>query len=116
MNRIKQLREELNLNQEDLGKVIGVTSQAIGLYENEKRKLDTETAAIIADYFNVSIDYLMCKTDTRTKQDNFTDLLGLIEAGFTKDNYIPPTEKQKEQIKTILETILEDNKINKQDK
>jgi len=115
MNRIKQLREELKLSQEDLGKVVGVTSQAIGLYENEKRRLDTETAAAIADYFKVSIDYLMCKTDIKTKQDDLNDLLGLIEAGFTKDNYIPPTEKQKEQIKTILETILEDNKINKED-
>lgn len=38
------------------------------------------------------------------------DLLDLAKVGFTKENYNPPTEKQKEQIKTIIETILKDNK------
>ena len=59
MNRIKDLRIEKGINQEELGKLIGVTSQGMGLIENEKRKLDTKTASILADFFNVSIDYLI---------------------------------------------------------
>ena len=41
------------------------------------------------------------------------DLLDLAKVGFTKENYNPPSDKQKEQIRTILETILEDNKKDK---
>ena len=46
MNRIKDLRIEKDINQETLGKLIGVTPQGMGLIENEKRKLDTK--AVIA--------------------------------------------------------------------
>lgn len=46
-------------------------------------------------------------TDSKSTSD---DLLDLAKVGFTKANYNPPTEKQKEQIRAIIETILQDNK------
>ena len=42
------------------------------------------------------------------------DPLGLAKVGFSMDEYTPPTEKQKEQIRDLLEVILKDNK--KEDK
>lgn len=114
MNRIKFLREEKGIYQKDLAKLLNVSIPAINYYENEKRSLDTKSALILAEYFNVSVDYLLGKSDIRNSENNADDLLGLAKVGFTKENYNPPTEKQKEQIRTIIETILEDNKKDKQ--
>lgn len=109
MNRIKQLREERKMNQVELGKVIGVSGQAMGMYENEKRGLDTNIASILADFFGVSIDYLMCKSDIRNPEKQ-EDPLGLAKIGFNMKDYNPPTEIQKQQIKGLLEVIMKDNK------
>lgn len=58
MNRLKELREEKNLSQRELGKAIGVTGQAISLYERGDRQLKLKTLGKLADYFGVSVDYL----------------------------------------------------------
>lgn len=65
MNRIKMLREEKGVFQKDLAKLLKVSIPAINYYENEKRAMDTETASMLADYFNVTVDYLLCKTNIK---------------------------------------------------
>lgn len=58
-NRIKELREQNNLSQTDLGKILGVTRQGISLYENNERKnIPADYLNKLADTFNVSVDYL----------------------------------------------------------
>lgn len=83
MNRIKFLREEKGIFQKDLAELLNITTPAINYYENEKRAIDTKTASILADYFNVSIDYLLGKTDIRTNKTNPAVVLvyGTIPAG-----------------------------------
>ena len=71
MNRIKLLREERGLFQKDLAKLLNVSTPSINYYENEKRAIDTKTASILADYFGVSIDYLLGKSDVRNIEDEF---------------------------------------------
>lgn len=61
MNNIKKLREDKDLSQAELGKIFGVTSQAIGLYERGLRNMPLELLSKMADYFNVTIDYLLGK-------------------------------------------------------
>lgn len=58
MNRLKELRKENNLSQRELGKAIGVTGQAISLYERGDREPKLKTLGKLADYFGVSVDYL----------------------------------------------------------
>lgn len=70
MNRIKLLREEKNIYQKDLAKLLDVSVPAINYYENEKRAMDTKTALTLAEYFDVSVDYLLGKTDVRNNIDN----------------------------------------------
>jgi len=65
MNRIKELRKEKNMTQSDLAKLLNVSYRSVGFYENEKRDPDTHTLKILADLFDVSIDYLLGITDTR---------------------------------------------------
>lgn len=70
MNRIKLLREEKNIYQKDLAKLLHVSIPAINYYENEKRAIDTKTAKILADYFDVSLDYLLGRCDSRNGNES----------------------------------------------
>lgn len=114
MNRIKILREEFNYTQQDLADKLDCSKSVIGLYESETRKPSMEVLIKMSEIFNCSIDYILCKSDIRNPEKAQDDPLGLAKIGFSMDNYTPPTEKQKEQIRDLLEVILKDNK--KEDK
>lgn len=62
-DRLKRLRLEKKLTQEELGKKINVTKVSISGYENGNRTPDTETLQKLADFFNVTTDYLLGRTD-----------------------------------------------------
>jgi transcriptional regulator with XRE-family HTH domain len=110
LNRLKQLRKEKNINQDVLAKILGIEVAGISKLETGRVPLKDEYIIKLSEYFNVSSDYLLGKSDIRKPETQNEDLLDLAKVGFTKDNYNPPSDKQKEQIRTILETILEDNK------
>lgn len=69
MNRLKELRIEKGLLQADVAKVINKSDRLVGFYENGKRDMSTETLAILADFFNVSIDYFLGKSDIRKSDE-----------------------------------------------
>ena len=114
--RLALLRKEKHLNQEEFAKKLGYTRTAISAWEVGRNEPSNADTIKIADFFNVSVDYLLGKSDIRKPEIQKEDLLDLAKVGFTKENYNPPSDKQKEQIRTILETILEDNKKDKMEK
>lgn len=59
MNRIKSLRKAKKITQKQLGDVLGVAESTISMYESGNRQPDVDTMRKIADYFNVTIDYLI---------------------------------------------------------
>lgn len=59
MNRIRQVRKELKITMKELGEIIGVAESTISMYETGNREPDLRTLSQIADYFNVSVDYLL---------------------------------------------------------
>lgn len=59
MLNLLQLRKNENLSQEQLAKIIGVSKAAYGHYEREERELGYDMLCKLADYFNVSVDYLI---------------------------------------------------------
>ena len=63
--RIKNLREERGLSQEALGAVIGVKRFSIYTYEKGRACPDMKGLIALADYFDVSLDYLAGRTDNR---------------------------------------------------
>ena len=65
MNHIKILRVEKNLSQEDLAKQMNVTQTAVSQWEKGKTNPDMKTADKLADFFAVSVDYLLGRTDER---------------------------------------------------
>lgn len=63
--RLKILREEFKLSQLDLANKLNMSQQAISAYEKETREPDIETINKLANFFGVSIDYLLGKSDIR---------------------------------------------------
>lgn len=89
-NILKELREDENLTQDELGKILKVTRQTISNYEKGKRMPDYEMMEEIADYFNIDLAYLSGKQKKKNrfseknlsnKSKNTVPLLGTIAAG-----------------------------------
>lgn len=79
MNRIKELRIEKKISQSHLAKFLNTTQQSISFYEIEKRDPDIKTLELLSDYFDVSIDYLLCKSDVRNPNKLIEDFNSLSE-------------------------------------
>lgn len=69
-DRLKELRKENNMTQSDLGKILGVGKTTISMYENGNSTPNDEIKLKIAEYFNISLDYLLGKSDIK----NYTNL------------------------------------------
>jgi len=64
-DRLKLLRTEKGLIQKDLADLLKVSISTVGMYERNKRDPDTTTLSTLADYFDVSVDYLLDRTEYR---------------------------------------------------
>lgn len=58
MNRIKELRKKNHLTLKDMGSKLNMLDSTLSQYENEKRTPNEATWQALADFFNVSVDYL----------------------------------------------------------
>ena len=63
MIRLKELRREKNISQIKLAIDLCMNQNSISRYENGERQADYQTLIKFADYFDVSIDYLLGRTD-----------------------------------------------------
>lgn len=61
--RLKELREKKNISQLKLALDLNMNQNSISRYETGAREADYKTLIAFADYFNVSIDYLLERTD-----------------------------------------------------
>lgn len=70
-NRIKDLREDMDLRQCDLANATGIDQRTISNYETGKTSPDSDALIKLADFFNVSIDYLVGRKsfDTQTNEE-----------------------------------------------
>lgn len=77
--RLKELRNQKNMTQDELGKILNVSGKTIGTWERDSRQPNIETINALANYFNVSTDYLLGrKEDSKTTNDDKqVDLTGI---------------------------------------
>ncbi len=61
--RIKNLREDNDLTQKQLSKILNISQVAYSYYELNKRNIPLELLSILADFYDTSIDYLLYRTD-----------------------------------------------------
>lgn len=64
--RLKELRKARGISQLKLAMDLGMNQNSISRYEGGAREADYQTLIALADYFNVSIDYLLERTDDPT--------------------------------------------------
>jgi len=61
--RLKELRKQKHISQVRLSIEMNMAQNTISQYENEIRQADYETLIAFADFFDVSVDYLLGRTD-----------------------------------------------------
>ncbi|GCD12687.1 helix-turn-helix domain-containing protein [Clostridium tagluense] len=65
-NRLHALREDSDLTSEEFANKLHITTRALNYYENNMREPSFPLLIQMADYFNVSTDYLLGRTDIQT--------------------------------------------------
>ena len=73
MNRIKNLREELNMTQQELADKLEGAKSTVAMYEKGNRKPSLEVLVKLSEIFDCSIDYLLGKTDVRKPIENINN-------------------------------------------
>jgi len=98
--RLRQLRQDSGLTQGELGKVFNVTNVGVAKWEADTRFPDRSMLIKIADHFEVSVDYLLCRTDHKDAaiyNDN------ALEIEYSQQTY--PDGLTHEKVLEILETL-----------
>lgn len=62
-NRLKELRKSRGYTQISLQMQTGIEQALLSKFENAERIPPTETLMRLAEFYNVSIDYILCRTD-----------------------------------------------------
>ncbi len=101
--RIKQLRLDNNMSQEELGKLVGISKVSVWQWENGINYPNNETLLKLADYFQVSTDYLLGKSDIRNINNENEDYrIAFDDIG--KD-YAELEDSEKDMIKTMIKAF-----------
>ncbi len=80
MNRIRELRENIGLRQIDVAKATGIDQKTLSNYETGKTNPDSYALIQLADFFDVSTDYLVGRIDIIYPTINKEDICKKIDA------------------------------------
>lgn len=125
-SRLKDLRNERKLTQDDLGKLLNVSGKTIGTWERDSRQPNIESINKLATIFGVTTDYLLGNSDEKKSQKYYDlsdkekndiaiqaeRLMEGIESGHNLNFYgEPATKEQKDRILIAVKTAMEMNKM-----
>ena len=125
-SRLKDLRNERKLTQDDLGKLLNVSGKTIGTWERDSRQPNIESINKLATIFGVTTDYLLGNSDEKKSQKYYElsdkekndiaiqaeRLMEGIESGHNLNFYgEPATKEQKDRIFIAVKTAMEMNKM-----
>jgi transcriptional regulator with XRE-family HTH domain len=83
--RLVQLRTERGLTQEQLAELLNMSRSTYAQYEVDRRTPDADTIKLLADFFDVTTDYLLGRTDTPNRAENLPLLKPKDEREIAKD-------------------------------
>jgi len=116
-SRIKQLRENRGLIQEILASELGITQQMLSKYERDVLCIKVDVLKRIAEYFNVTTDYLLGVSEVKR------DLQGQMKVNKTLDTYYDLIEIYKcldeydqEMVWSIMQTVKKAGEKRKRDR
>lgn len=81
MNNLRAARKAANMTQAEVGKVVGVSPNGYSYWESGKVKIDHESLEKLAALFDVSVDYLLGRTDIANEKPTRIPELGTVPAG-----------------------------------
>lgn len=113
MNRIKFLREELNMTQQELADKLDGAKSTVAMYEKGDRKPSMEVLLKLSEIFDCSIDYILGKSNIRNPENTELDKL---QIGLSTKDYSNISDEQIKQIEDFAKFVLKDNKKDKEDK
>lgn len=64
--RLKDLREDADINQSDIARVLHVKQNTYSQYENEQRQIPISMLVTLARFYGVSVDYIIGLTDVKS--------------------------------------------------
>lgn len=98
--RIRELRQEFNMTQEELGVKIGQTKSNVSKYETGALEPNIQTLNMLSDVFGVSIDYLIGKTNVRNQNQSVDeDLFELM------NNFENLSEESKKELEKYIHLL-----------
>lgn len=103
-NNIKELRKSKRMTQKDLAEVMNVSQQTIGAWETERAVPGADTLNDLADYFNVTTDYLLGRPEEKKEKDsNSVDLADMDALLTYQGKQIP--DQDRELINDLLKRL-----------
>lgn len=108
-DRLKELRKSKKLTQTELGKILGVGKTTISMYETNNSTPNDEIKMKISEYFNVSLDYLLGKTDFK----NYTDDSNITIALNSNTDYDDLPDEAIKEINNFIDYVKEKYKDKK---
>ena len=113
-SRIKNLREKRGIIQEILAAELGITQQMLSKYEKDVTVIKVDILKRLAEYFNVTTDYLLGMSDVKR------DLTGQIKLNETLDEYYDMIEVYKtfdqELVWSLLQIVRKNEEKKKKDR
>lgn len=103
MNRMKLLREQRDLSQTAVAKLLNISRQAYNFYENGKRVPNIFMFMSIADLFNVSLDYLLNRSDIQNGSIRPSSAYSPEEIDIIK-KYRALDETRQEAVRDLIDT------------
>lgn len=108
MMRLKQIRKERGIKQTTLCAAFGIAQSTLSSWENSIYEPDQNTTLKLADYFGVSVDYLLGRdTPTPAPTDNTITEERLRALGIDTDKLENLTDEQLSVIRTTLSALLD---------
>ncbi len=105
MKRLRELRKSQKLTLQELSKILGVSPQVLSRYELCEREADYKTTCKIAEYFDVSVDYLLGFSDYF-----YPDKLGIAQLSSEElkliDDYRELNQSGKRLVNETIKTLL----------
>ncbi len=104
--RIQKLRKQANMSQFQLGKVLGIAPSTLGMYETGKREPSLEVLNRIADYFNVSTDYLLGRSESSQENKHVDETVEQALSHVMSFDGKPVTDHDRAILQQIAEAYL----------
>ena len=82
--RLRELREKAELSQSQMAEILGCSKSVYSRYERAERQPDVDTLCKIADYYKVSLDYLVGRqegrSETKQRKDNKMNISKIVRS------------------------------------